>query len=80
VVEVGYAIAPSFRGQGLATDAVAQMVQRAFADPLVRGVDAHTLGEPNASTRVLQKSQFEKIAEHLDPDEGPVWQWRRERD
>ena len=28
VVEIGYAVAPAFRGQGLATDAVAQMVQR----------------------------------------------------
>jgi RimJ/RimL family protein N-acetyltransferase len=79
VVEIGYAVAPRFRGRGLATDAVAQMVRRAFADPLVRAVDAHTLGEPNASTRVLEKSNFRKIAELIDPNEGPVWQWRRER-
>jgi len=79
VVEIGYAIAPAFRGKGLATAAVAQMVQRAFEDPLIRAVDAHTLGEENASTRVLAKSLFEKVAEVVDPDEGPVWQWRRKR-
>lgn len=79
VVEIGYAIAPAFRGQGLATDAVAQMVQRAFADVEVRAVDAHTLGHDNPSTRVLQKAGFQKIAEIEDPDEGPIWQWRLER-
>jgi RimJ/RimL family protein N-acetyltransferase len=77
VVEIGYAIAPAFQRQGLATDAVAQMIHRAFADPGVQAVDAHTLGETNASTRVLEKSGFEKIAEIMDPDDGPVWQWRR---
>jgi [ribosomal protein S5]-alanine N-acetyltransferase len=79
VVEIGYAIAPLFQGQGLATEAVAQMVQRAFADPSVRAVDAHTLGHANPSTRVLEKSGFLKIGEASDPDEGVVWHWRRER-
>lgn len=79
VVEIGYAIAPAFRARGLATDAVTQMVQRAFADAAVRAVDAHTLGHDNPSTRVLQKAGFRKIAEIEDPDEGPIWQWRLER-
>jgi len=78
VVEIGYAIAPAFRGRGLATDAVTQLVQRAFADGAVRAVDAHTLGHDNPSTRVLQKSGFRKIAEIVDPDEGLIWQWRLE--
>lgn len=79
VVEIGYAIAPRFRGKGLATDAVAQMVQRAFVDTTVRAVDAHTLGQANPSTRVLEKSGFLRIAEFDDPNDGLVWQWRRER-
>ena len=79
VVEIGYAIAPAFRGKGLATDAVEQMVQRAFVDTTVRAVDAHTLGHANPSTRVLEKSGFQKIAEFSDPSEGLIWQWRRER-
>lgn len=79
VVEIGYAIAPAFRGQGLATDAVTQMVQRAFADVAVRAVDAHTLGHDNPSTRVLQKTGFRKVAEIEDPDDGPIWQWRLDR-
>ncbi|MEO8181980.1 MAG: GNAT family N-acetyltransferase [Deltaproteobacteria bacterium] len=79
VVEIGYAIAPAFRGQGLATNAVAQMVQRAFADAAVRAVDAHTLGHNNPSTRVLQKTGFRKIADIEDPDDGAIWHWRFER-
>lgn len=79
VVEIGYAIAPAFQGQGLATDAVAQMLRRAFADATVRAVDAHTLGHANASTRVLEKSGFQKIGEVDDPDAGLIWHWRRDR-
>ncbi len=79
VVEIGYAIAPAFQGQGLATDAVAQMVRRAFEDASVRAVDAHTLGHTNPSARVLEKSGFRKIGEANDPDVGVVWHWRHER-
>jgi RimJ/RimL family protein N-acetyltransferase len=78
-VEIGYAIAPAFQGQGLATDAVGQMVQRAFEDAAVRAVDAHTLGHVNPSTRVLEKSGFRKVGEANDPDDGVIWHWRRER-
>jgi RimJ/RimL family protein N-acetyltransferase len=79
VVEVGYAIAPAFQKRGLATDAVAQMVRRAFEDANVRAVDAHTLGHVNPSTRVLEKSGFRRIGEASDPDAGVIWHWRRER-
>lgn len=79
IVEIGYAIAPAFRRQGLATDAVRQMVRRAFEAAIVRAVDAHTLGHVNASTRVLEKAGFRKIAEANDSDHGAVWHWRHER-
>lgn len=76
VVEIGYAIAPAFRRQGLASEAVAQMVQRALTDPTVRAIDAHTLGCDNPSTRVLQRAGFRRIAEWEDPADGPIWHWR----
>lgn len=79
VVEVGYAIAPAFRGQGLATEATRSMVDSAFADPRVRAVDAHTLGHENPSTRVLGKAGFRKIGERIDPEAGAIWHWRLER-
>jgi ribosomal-protein-alanine N-acetyltransferase len=79
IVEIGYAIAPAFRGRGLATSAVQQMVARGFGDPQVRFIDAHTLAGPNASTRVLEKSGFEMLGVLEDPGEGPIWHWRLSR-
>jgi RimJ/RimL family protein N-acetyltransferase len=58
VIELGYEIAESRRGRGLATAATRAMVAEAFADERVRLVIAHTLPEPNASNRVLEKAGF----------------------
>jgi ribosomal-protein-alanine N-acetyltransferase len=58
VVELGYEIAESRRGQGLATAAVRAMVTEAFGDECVGEVIAHTLPERNASNRVLEKAGF----------------------
>jgi ribosomal-protein-alanine N-acetyltransferase len=55
------------------------MVQRAFADVAVRAVDAYTLGHDNPSTRVLQKTGFQRIAEIEDNNDGLIWRWRLER-
>jgi [ribosomal protein S5]-alanine N-acetyltransferase len=79
IVEIGYAIAPAFRGRGLATAAVRQMVARGFGDPQVRSIDAHTLAQANASTRVLEKSGFEMLGALDDPDDGQIWHWRLRR-
>jgi RimJ/RimL family protein N-acetyltransferase len=77
-VELGYSIAPAFRGQGLATQAAREMLRMAFADLRITAVFAHTLAERNASTRVLEKCGFTKVAEMIVPSEGifPVWRWR----
>jgi RimJ/RimL family protein N-acetyltransferase len=57
-VEVGYEIAASRQGRGLATAAVREMLAEAFADPAVTVVLAHTLPEPNASNHLLRKAGF----------------------
>jgi len=72
VVELGYEIAESRRGQGLATDAVAAMLEQAFASPEVESVIAHTLAERNASNRVLEKAGFDHDGEAQD-DGQSVW-------
>ncbi|MBA2748681.1 MAG: GNAT family N-acetyltransferase, partial [Tatlockia sp.] len=54
-VEIGYSVASSYQNRGVATSAVKQLIEIAIASPLVDCVCAHTLAEPNASTRVLQK-------------------------
>ena len=78
-VEIGYAIAPGERGKGYATAAAQAMIARAFASDGISAVTAHTLAEENASTSVLKKIGFDKVSDFIDPEDGPVWGWRRER-
>jgi RimJ/RimL family protein N-acetyltransferase len=77
VVEIAYGIVPSFEGRGYATEAAAALVDFAFASGPVRMVRAHTLPQPNASTRVLLKCGFRHVGKVVDPDDGPVWRWER---
>jgi len=76
-VEIGYSVAPSRQGRGVATAAVGLWLERA-ARGGVRRVVAHTLPEDNASTRVLRRHGFVHDGEAVDPDEGTVWRWARE--
>lgn len=71
--ELGYAVAPSRRGRGIAT-AVRELVARASVAGL-RTVVAHTLAEPSPSTSVLARCGFAKVAEVVDPNDGPIWRW-----
>jgi [ribosomal protein S5]-alanine N-acetyltransferase len=75
MVEIGYAVAPSYQRQGLATSAARQLIEIAFESNLVDWVCAHTLAESNASTRVLEKCGMTKVSETVDPDVGKVWRW-----
>lgn len=79
MVEIGYQIAPEYRGQGYATEAAQGMIERAFADPRTRLVQAHTLANENASTTVLKKCGMLKVGEDIDPEEGVVWRWEVSR-
>ncbi len=77
--EIGYEIAPAFRGRGYATRAVELLLQRAFSDAAVGAVVAHTLPEKNASNAVLAKGGFAFDGE-VDPGNGEVvWRWVRRR-
>jgi RimJ/RimL family protein N-acetyltransferase len=78
VVELGYEIAESHRDRGLATAAARAMVAEAFADDGVTTLIAHTLPEPNASTRVLEKVGFNFEAEARERD-TPVWRFALNR-
>jgi [ribosomal protein S5]-alanine N-acetyltransferase len=79
VVELGYAVAPDFRGRGIAGEAVRQMLLEAFSSSEVQAVIAHTLGQPGPSTRVLEKAGFGYDGEATDGDGGVLWRWRHER-
>jgi RimJ/RimL family protein N-acetyltransferase len=76
-VEIAYAIVPGYQNRGYATEAAQGLVDYALADPRARRVIAHTLREPNASTRVLKKCGFQFAGEVIDPEDGPVWRWQR---
>jgi RimJ/RimL family protein N-acetyltransferase len=75
-VEIGYEIAPEFRGQGLGTAAARALVERAVASSEVDRVIAHTLPGPNPSTGVLVSLGFEHVADQEDPEVGTIWEWR----
>jgi ribosomal-protein-alanine N-acetyltransferase len=79
MVEIGYGIAPEYRGQGYATEAARGLIERAFADARTRLVQAHTLAHDNPSTSVLKKCGMIKAGEDIDPDEGVVWRWEVRR-
>jgi ribosomal-protein-alanine N-acetyltransferase len=79
-VEIAYGIDPDHRGKGYATEAAAALTAFAFESGLVQTVVAHTLPEPNASTRVLAKCGFAFVGEVVDPEDGPVWRWEKRRE
>ena len=81
MVELGYSIAPSLRGRGLASEAARQLVEYALADARVSKVQAHTLSVANASTRILEKLGFVRVEEYVNPAEhtDPVWRWELRR-
>ena len=74
-VEIAYGVAPEHEGKGYATEAAAALVSYALGHEQVRTVRVHTLPEPNASTRVLTKCKFRRVAEIVDPNDGLVWRW-----
>jgi RimJ/RimL family protein N-acetyltransferase len=77
VVEIAYGVAPDYQGKGYATEAAQALVTYALNISTVSVVRAHTLPEPNASTRVLTKCGFRRVGEVMDPDDGLVWRWEK---
>lgn len=78
-VEIGYAVAPAFRGKGLATEAARGLIDFAFSHSPVDTIQAHTLAEENDSVNVLRKVGMEFVRELNDPEDGDVWQWQLKR-
>ncbi len=77
IVEIAYAIVPSYQGRGLATAAAFALVDIAQADNRVRNFRAHTAPELNASTTILKKLGFEFMGQIHDPQDGLIWRWQR---
>lgn len=75
IVEVGYEITTDYRNKGLATEFVSALLKNVLSDERVKFIIAHTLGEDNASTKVLRNTGFIKVSEINDPDDGLLWKW-----
>ena len=80
VVEIAYGVVPDYQGKGFATEAAEALVAFAFNSGRVRVARAHTLPQPNASTRVLAKCGFRHLGEVVDPEDGLVWRWERQNE
>ncbi len=79
VVELGYAISPSWEGRGIATAAVGELLRDAYCAPGVRSVIAHTLPETGPSVRVLGKSGFAYDGHVITDGVGTTWRFRHDR-
>jgi [ribosomal protein S5]-alanine N-acetyltransferase len=75
-VEIGYEVAPEFRGQGFGLAGARALVEHAVASGEVDHVTAHTLPGPNPSTGVLVSLGFEHVGTQEDREIGEVWEWR----
>lgn len=78
-VEIGYGVAPAYRGRGLATLAACSLTEEALACGASR-VSAYTRPDNTASWRLLRSIGYVRDGEVLDPDDGLVWRWVHGRD
>jgi len=79
IVEIAYAVAPKYQGNGYATAAARALAANAFESGQVSTVRAHTLPDGIASQRVLLKSGFSKVGEVVESDDGLVWRFELRR-
>lgn len=76
IVEIGYEVVAKYQSRGLATEAAQGLINYAFSSGKVSIVQAHTLAEDNASTKVLQKVGMVKIKTIADEENGAIWLWQ----
>jgi RimJ/RimL family protein N-acetyltransferase len=74
-VEIGYGVVPESRRRGYAREAVDGLLARAFADPRVARVLAHTLPELAPSIAVLHSAGFAFAGAGSDPHEPTAVQY-----
>lgn len=66
-VEIGYSVVPSARGRGYASEMVQALVARAFEDPKLDHVLAHTTEANGASIKVLLACGFHRAGPGAEP-------------
>ncbi len=76
-VEIGFGIAAGRRRQGLATEAVRELVRISRATPGLTALTAETAAWNVASQRALERAGFVRCHERTDDADGDVIGWRR---
>jgi RimJ/RimL family protein N-acetyltransferase len=75
MVEIAYAIAPTYRCQGYGRETVAALSLNSLRLPGVNIIRAHTQPDRNASSRVLAHCGFIHVTTLHDPHAGLLWRW-----
>lgn len=70
--EIGYGLDQTFRGQGIATEALECLIHWVFQYSFAKAVIAHTPIDLQSSQRVLQRAGFERVSE-----ENGLILWRK---
>ena len=66
-VEIGYGILPDYQRRGLATEAAALLIEKAFREPGIQSVTAETLPHLLGSIRVMENNGLRLIGEGSEP-------------
>jgi RimJ/RimL family protein N-acetyltransferase len=74
-IEIGYGVAASRRQRGLATAAVAALVEWARCDARVHVVRAETSLDNPPSQAVLERNGFQRVGARLDAEDGELICW-----
>ncbi|UAL11187.1 GNAT family N-acetyltransferase [Caulobacter segnis] len=77
-LRIGYGVAPTRQGRGVATRAVADLAAWARMDARVRALTAETSVDNPASQTVLARNGFSAVGERVDSEDGPLILWRLE--
>jgi RimJ/RimL family protein N-acetyltransferase len=76
VIDLGYGIAPSRQGRGIAGRAIREIVAWARSSEQVVAITAETAVANIASQRVLVRNRFVQVGERVDDEDGPLLCWR----
>lgn len=75
-LRIGYGVAPTRWGKGVATRAVADLAAWARADGRALALTAETSVDNPASQAVLARNGFRAVGEREDSEDGPLILWR----
>jgi RimJ/RimL family protein N-acetyltransferase len=76
-LHIGYGVAPSREGRGIASRAVGNLAAWARSDARLTRLTADTAVDNLGSQRVLERNGFMRVAEREDPGDGRLVCWER---